>query len=392
MLASYVRGDFPGLARYRAYLNTAALGLVPRDPLNEYVRASLLLGEDPLGVEGGIVERLREAEWLLERLYRLPRGEIAWGESTTHMILRVATAALRHLGSRDIVVGEEEFPGVVYALASWCRGNGCRVHTHVTLLATTTGWSQAEALDHPVVVASSVTWVTGYRLDASRLARRIHKLGGALVLDAIQHAGALPLEPLLEADALCASSKKWLLAPHSGLAFCRVHPRLHGAIPEYYGLNNVDVGDRNRFWLDPWKSLEPPEPVAGAWRFNAPSGIGVLAVEALVGVLRYLSRVPVEAVEDHIHALHHALLDLLEDAGIGYHGLPREKWSGIVLVETGLEPPGELELARRLASQGISVSARGQAGKHGIRVSLHLYNSLDDLEELVEALRRLLHR
>jgi len=383
MLSSYVRGDFPGVGKYRAYLNTAAVGLVPRPARDALVPHLMLLSEDPLGVGGGLGERLESAALLLERLYGVPSGEVAWGESTTHMIARAAVAAA---GSGEIAVTPMEFPGVVYALETLCRRVGCRVRV--------AGGGEPEealleALDAGarVVVASSVFWVTGRALDVGRVAARARRLGAYTIVDAIQHVGAAPLRGALEADALCASTKKWLLAPHSGIAFCRVRPSLYEAEPPWYSLGNVELGDRQRYWADPWKRLEePPEPARGPARFNAPSGLGYEAA-AFEETLRYLSQVPVEAVEEHVLMLRRHLVELLEDRGVGVHPVPRGRESGIVLVETGLPWEAEVELARELARRGVSVSARGQAGVHGVRVSLHMYNSPGDVEELVGLLQ-----
>ena len=389
MLSSYVRGDFPGLGRYRVYLNTAAVGLVPRPARDALVQRLMVFSEDPLGVESGIVESLRQIEALLEMLYGIPQGEVAWGESTTHMIARIAVAAA---GGGTIAVTEHEFPGVVYALRTYCGSVGCRV----IIARGEPEEALEEALDGgaDVLVASSVFWVTGRRLDVARLAGKARRRGAYLVVDAIQHLGALPADALLEADAFCASSKKWLLAPHSGLAFCRVSRRLvESAQPPWAGLNNMNVGDRNLFWLDPGKRLDTLPPLRGdAWRFNAPSGIGYLQVAGLEETLRYLSQIPVEAVYEHIMMLRRHLVELLEDAGIGYYRVPEGLESGIILVETGLPPQGDMSVAKILASRGVSVSARGQAGLHGLRVSLHMYNSLRDVDVFVEELRTALSR
>ncbi len=393
MLSSYVRGDFPGLARFRAYLNTAAEGLVPRPARDALVRHLMLFSEDPVGVGASLPERLEEAGRLVERAYGLPASGLAWGESTTHMIVRAAMTALAASGGGGVAVTPMEFPGVTYALASACRRAGCRL-----VVAEGEG-SPEEALvaavenGASVVVASSVFWVTGYALDVPWLARRVERLGGFLVVDAIQHLGALPSTQLAEADAACASPKKWLLAPHSSTALCYVGRRLieaPGAEPPWYSLNNVDLGDRQRFWLDPWKRIsEPPPPSRSPSMLNAPSGLHYLSAAALEETLRYLSMIPVEAVYEHILRLRRHLVDLLEDEGLGVHPVPKGRESEIVLVETGLPPERELALARELASRGVAVSARGQAGVHGIRVSLHLYNSLRDVEVFVEELARL---
>ena len=386
-----VRDDFPGLGRFKAYLNTAAVGLPPASALESL--HGLLLGRysgDPLSAEREAGGEAARAAQLLEVLYGIPAGEIAWGESTTHMVGRLV---LSLAGPGDVVaVGEEEFPGVTFHIATWCRRLGCRVRV-------ARGWPPEEALEAAVdegarvIVASSVSWVRGWRLDVARVARYASRRGARLVVDAIQHLGALGAGDLMEADAFCASVKKWLLAPHSGVAFCRVSRRLWDAEPPGYSVPGAAVGDVQRFWADPSKDpASPPPPAPGAERFAAPSSPGYAQLVAFRLVLEYLEHLaslgagPV-AVEAHVARLRGALEDLLEDAGIGYYQAPPGRASGILLIRTGLAAGEEVELAQRLEARGVSVTARGQAGAHGIRASVHLYNTEEDLHALVEALR-----
>ncbi len=87
-------------------------------------------------------------------------------------------------------------------------------------------WTEAVlgALDERIRVVSvtHVHWTDGALLDLEAIADRAHAFGCALVIDASQSAGALPLDAgRLCPDFLVSVGYKWLLGPF-GLSFLHV--------------------------------------------------------------------------------------------------------------------------------------------------------------------------
>jgi len=379
------REDFPALLSYRAYLNTAAIGLSPRHARDMLLARVADYFLDSYGWEGRTLEELEAASRLLHDLYGFDPARVAIGESTTHMIVRAATALA---GDGVIGLSEHEFPGIVVALRSACRSLGCRVRLYRG--APEEALEEAARDGARVLVGSTVYWVTGHRLDTGRVVAAARRHGAGVVLDAIQQLGGVPVvEGDLEADALCAASKKWLLAPHSGLAVCHLSGRmLEEAEPAWYGLNNADIPDKQAYWASPDKDLEGLPALRGdGHRFTAPSGIQYLQAHALRATLEYLAGLDWPRGYRHVLELARRLADLAVDAG--FEPLPEHPAAGIVLVRTGLPHEREAGVARRLRASGIAVSHRGQAGIHGIRASVHVYNSEEDVDLFVEYLRRL---
>ncbi|MHA2097621.1 MAG: aminotransferase class V-fold PLP-dependent enzyme [Candidatus Kariarchaeaceae archaeon] len=73
------------------------------------------------------------------------------------------------------------------------------------------------------VAISSVQFSNGFRIDLEALSDLIHNHGGYLVVDAIQHVGALQFDvKRMEVDFLTVGGYKWLLAPYgTGLVYIK---------------------------------------------------------------------------------------------------------------------------------------------------------------------------
>jgi len=379
------REDFPGLLSYEAYLNTAAIGLAPRPSRDALLAAIADYFLDPYRRESETLEELDRASRLLQQLYGFDPARSAYGESTTHMMVRAATALA---GEGLIGVTEHDFPGVIVALRSACRRLGCRVGVYrgqpeEALL-------QALEEGARVLATSSVYWVTGHRLDTGRIARAARRAGAYLVVDAIQHLGGILVEEDdLEADAFCAASKKWLLAPHSGLAICHLSTRALQAEPAWYGLNNAQIPDKQAYWADPHKDLETLPPLReDAHRYTAPSGINHLQALALRTTLEYHQKLGPQNIHQHILQLARELAETAIDAGLQPH--TEKPQTGIILLHTNQPHHKEAQIAQRLRQEGYAISHRGQAGIHGIRVSIHAYNNTNDINKLITRLKQLL--
>jgi selenocysteine lyase/cysteine desulfurase len=163
------------------------------------------------------VERLRG---LFARLVGAEAEDVALVPATSYGF----AVAARNLGLGEgdvILVLAEEFPSGIYTWRSLARRSAARVVT----VAREEGqsWTDAvlSALDERVRVVSvpQVHWTDGAVLDLEAIADRTHGLGCALVIDASQSAGAMPIDVArLRPDFLISVGYKWLLGPF-GLSF-----------------------------------------------------------------------------------------------------------------------------------------------------------------------------
>jgi cysteine desulfurase/selenocysteine lyase len=117
-----------------------------------------------------------------------------------------------------------------------------------------------------------------------------------------------------------------------------------------------------------------------AERFEGGSNnyLGLFGFNASLDIIEQAS---VEEIEEHVLRLTDLLVSRLQDNG--YHILssldPKER-SGIV---SFVHPKHDsAELVQRLANSNIVVALR----EGGVRVSVHVFNSEEDIERLIEAL------
>ncbi len=379
--------DFPALGSYKAYLNTAAIGIPPRSSVEAGIRVFEAFLEDPYRADYSIASMASRVADALSRLYGVSPESVGVSVSTTECIARTA---LGLAGPGGVIgVTSMEFPGITYALSTGCGRVGCRVRMYGGGVED----AVLEAIDNgvDVVVFSSVAWVTGERPDLEKIAARAAERGVYTIVDAIQHLGALtlPPDPAGKLDMIAGAVKKWLLAPHSNTAVCIVGGRLLDETPLYYSLNNTLVEDKDAYWRDPRKDiLNPPPPRRDAHRYTIPSGLSSPSLAAAAASIEYLAGIGVEAIEEHVLSTAKKLAGILEHYDL-QPLIPRPE-SGIVTATLG-DPRRDDALSKCLQGEGVRHSVRGQASLRGLRFSVHLYNGGDDLAVLEEALGRCSH-
>ncbi len=405
MLSAYTRGDFPGLGSFQSYLNTAVVGLVPRTVRDKGLRSLLEFINNPLGKSQEALEVYNRIRILFSTLIGLGnKNNIVITNGTTDCIVSIAASLItkhyrEHREPVIIGVTNQEFPGVVYALRSLCES----LYTYcnkVVEIGGTIEWEEDAStfLDKSgrLLVASSVQWTTGYKADLGDVLSE-RRDDSYIILDTAQHFGqsSVPIY-MRRADAACGTSIKWLLMPVASLGIAYVNDRIvEEVVPLVYGLSNLEIDNIEKYYIDPSKNplIDAPILKQDATRFLPIGKPSIHAMELFLESLNYLVSISPMAVEDHIMGLRKILVEMLEDMNLREYleGYSYRSKSGIILVETGLKTLKEVELVRRLMSRGIAVSARGQSGIHGVRVSIHLYNNERDLYKFVDELKTFLN-
>jgi selenocysteine lyase/cysteine desulfurase len=221
-----------------------------------------------------------------------------------------------------------------------------------------------------VVVASSlVQSSTGYRIDAVALAAVAHEVGARLVLDGSQGLGAVAFDVGKGVDAVFGCDQKFLLGTR-GLGYLWVRDDwLESFRPLFPGWKAAD---------DPLTSFYGPKMKLSdsASRLDhAVSWFNALANRESLGIL---AEVGMQEIAAHTAGLASVLRSRLED--IGLRPLPTGPLPSPILT---IPVPHAEATRARLAESSIRAAVR--AGR--LRVSLHLYNTAEDIETLVAALR-----
>lgn len=159
--------------------------------------------------------------------------EIALGPNTSFGLFLAATLLPqvcrrdgRPLEDATLLVSDREFPANVLPWLG-LRRRGARVEIVPT---DAHGFPREDAIverlgrgDVALLAVSAVQFASGHRADLERLGAACRRMGTLFVVDAIQAAGAAPIDVrAAHVDVLACGGQKWLCAPHgSGFAYVR---------------------------------------------------------------------------------------------------------------------------------------------------------------------------
>lgn len=295
----------------------------------------------------------------------------------------LATAALNltcEAGS-SIVVLDEQFPSNVYTWQVLAEERDAAVS--FVARPQDDDWTAAiierlqELQDRCSIVAlPHCHWTDGTVIDLEQIRAQCDEIGAALVIDATQSLGALPLDVRkVRPDFLACASYKWLLGPYSS-AFLYVDPRYHGGKP-------LEQNWISRLHSEDFRGLVnyQSEYQAGAKRFDVGERSNFILMPMLVAALEQIQAWGVDNIAYTLRAM---TLEIAE----------RGRAIGLQVADDPLRAPHMLglrfdsevphDLLDTLRNANISVSCRGQS----IRVSPHLYNTGLDIERLFAVLER----
>jgi selenocysteine lyase/cysteine desulfurase len=329
------------------YLNTASFGLPPT-PAWDALQAVLADWHGGRTSWEGWGDATESARASFGRLVGLPTDRVAIGANTSSMVGLMA-ASLRD-GAR-VVSAEPEFTSLLWPFLA----QGRDIDVECVPVAELAG-AVDERTD--VVAVSAVQSSTGELVDLEAVIDAAVAHDARVVVDATQACGWLPVDAN-RIDLMACSAYKWLCSPR-GTAFMTVRPELAerltplaagwyaGEDPyaSFYGPPLRLAKDARRFDLSPaWFP----------WAGTAPA-------------LDVLLDIGVEAIHEHDLRLANRFREGL--------GLPPGD-SAIVSAEL---PEAEERL------RGTRVMAAARAGL--LRTSWHVYNTDDDVDELLRLLGR----
>ena len=303
-------------------------------------------------------------------------SSVAYGVATAAKVLPVTA------GSRVLVLQDDHASPVLEWMARSHAG-GFSVET--VRRPGNGDWTEAllTAIERPgaapVAVASfsSVHWSDGGAVDLARVAPALRSRGAALLVDATQSAGVLPLDVgALDPDFVVFPTYKWLLGPY-GRAFLYVAKRHQAGIP----LEQTSFGRRSvRAEQDVY--FKDVDYVGDARRFDMGERDHFISMEMASIGMEMVAEWGSAAIVGRLAMLTGRLADGLSAAGA-------------TLLPTRLRAPHILSLSfpkglpkgliERLAAESIYVAPR--LGR--LRISPHVYNDEADVDRFIQAFRRL---
>jgi selenocysteine lyase/cysteine desulfurase len=233
----------------------------------------------------------------------------------------------------------------------------------------------AEAIDErtALVCCTTVSYRTGHRHDVAEIARLAHAAGALCLADSYQAVGAIDFDAhALGVDFATGGTVKYLLGS-AGLGFLYVRS---GLLPALLPTQTGWFADEDIFQMD----ISDYSPAGDARRFDA----GTPPVPNIYGGLAGMSVIEeagTVAIEEHVSGLATRLIDGLEELGakVATPGDPARRGPLVCVRSTDVRA-----LVDSLAAERITCSERDS----NLRISLHLYNVEDDVDRLLDALRR----
>jgi selenocysteine lyase/cysteine desulfurase len=292
--------------------------------------------------------------------------------------IATATRNLPAQKGRSILVLDEQFPSNYYAWQRLAENNGASLK--IVPWPEDSDWTAAvlNSLTADVAIAAlpHVQWTSGGRLDLVRIGEACRKLGAALVLDLTQSLGALPFSVReVQPDFAVAASYKWLLGPYSvGLLY--VAPKWQGGMPlEENWIQRANARDFASL------ILYTGEYDAGARRFDMGERANFALLPSAVRAMNQLLQWDIAQISETAGALNRQLADAAAKLGFSAPPEPLRAPHYLSLRRKAAIPK---ELPEMLAREKVFVSVRGRS----VRVTPHLYNTVEDGERLIACLRR----
>ncbi len=287
-------------------------------------------------------------------------------------------AAARNLPVRrgqKILVLAEQFPSHVYPWRRVAREKGAEIAT--VPWPEDGDWTSAvlEQITPEVAIAAlpHTQWTSGGLLDLERIGAECRRNGTALALDLTQSLGVYPFDSArVQPDFAVAAAYKWLLSPYAtGVLY--VAPKWHCGQPVEEGWIQRD--NANRFaelirYTDGYQE--------GARRFDMGECSNFALLPGVIAAMRQLLAWGVDEIAETAGALTRRL-----EERVGMAAIP-ERWRAPHYLCLRADGVAVADLAERLAKEKIYISVRGSS----IRVTPHVYNTVDDVDRLSEILLR----
>ena len=364
------------------YLDHASIG-----PLSVRVRAALeahLLGRSE-GAVNTFFQDLELVKQCRKNLATLINAEspdrIAFFMNTSDALNVVPTGLQWSAGDR-IVVNDLEFPANVYPY--W---NLKKHGVELDILPTRDGEVTPDMIEQAItdsggrvriVSLSAVQFLSGFRADMAAIGAICKRYGVIFIVDAIQAAGAVPLDvQAMSIDALACGAQKWLMST-TGLAFLYITEELQQRV-EQANLGWISVAK-------PWDFFRYEQPLsATATRYengtlNFPGAI------ALGESVKTFLEIGVSNIERHLQMLTQLLMDGLCENPAFTHvtDFAPERRAGIVSATLADQASGDA-LCEKFLQRNITISLRD--GR--LRFAPHCYNTAEEIAQTLDVVRDL---
>ena len=362
-----VRSLYPLLAE-RAYLFSGGLA-----PASTRTREAIKkFADEVMNDPGDRYERLDEEYLIIRRLF----AQLI-GADDDEIVITDCTGAGSNLAvemldgspAANVVLDEGGYPSSVFP---WMLPT--KKHIELRIVAPRAGVVHIDDLagavdDNTIAVSiSHVSEMTGFRHDLDALGTLAADHGAALVVDAMQSAGAVQIDVHRSGvHFLACGAMKWLLGS-SGVGFLFVDRRYLDRLPPHAGL----MGFAHE--AGPWAERTlTPKPGADRFRLGAPNLIGLAATTPGLEILLETTMPQVERRVLDLTA--YCISELLARGLTLFTPEPEHLRAGIVAIE--------LENANEVSRLMTKRAVDGWSYGNMLRVDPHIFNNQADIDRFL---------
>lgn len=375
MVDNKVRELFPHLKTGQVYFNHAAIGpwcTLVLDRISEYMKDR----------SGERVENyssfLNWSSGAKEKLGRLIGSEtdrIAWIDNVSNGLNILARGLNWKTGDR-VIINDIEFPSNVYPFL-----NLKQFGVEIDIVKSGNGIIDPETIINSVtprtriISISLVQFLSGYRADIDLLGEFCRSRGIIFCVDAIQATGVVGLDVVKsKVDFLCGGTQKWLMASQ-GLSYIYVTEELQERITQSsVGWTSVE---------NAWNLLDYDlklKKTAERFQNGTVNALGVAAFDA---VLELFTGLGIKSIESAILNNTKYFIRKLKEIGIEpiLKDVSEKNLAGIVT----FRHQDSDRIFEELQKRKIFAAAR----EGMIRFSPHFYNTFDEIDRVVDELRKI---
>ncbi len=389
--------NFPALGlhtqnRSLAYLDNAATTLKPQSVIDALLQ---YYGEYPANIHRGTYamsvrasQAFEEARQALHKYFNVEEGTIIFTAGTTHGINMTAASLGRNLSAKDSIllsIFEHHSNLLPWKMLSETRGTTLhQVSIRKNGMLDEADFYRILEEERPTIVAlTGMSNVTGYVPDLPNLIQAAHDVGAIVVLDGAQYAGHQhPDLSALDCDVFCCSGHKLYGPTGIGVLYAKSE-LLEQYQPVHYGGGMIE-------WVHgtEYKLARLPERLEG----GTPHVAGAIGLHAAI---EYIETIGLQSIIEHEHRLLQYLVEHLQE--LDYVRIVGNNEHCTSICSFNVEGVHSHDVGSMLDSLGVAV----RVGHHcaqplvdywnisgTIRASLAVYNSIADVEKLIEGIQR----
>lgn len=368
----HIRDLFPITRNYnfQNHAGVAPLCAPAAKAMHEYVDRLLEFGD----VRSGFYRHAEHVRKSCSELINATPEEVTFVKNTTEGIGWVANGLNWKTGD-NVVTTNVEFPANIYPWMG-LAARGVKLKMVPEENGRTPADRIADAIDSHtrVVTVSAVQYASGYRTDLAYLGRVCKEKGVLFCVDAIQALGVFPIDVrAMNIDFLSSDGHKWLCGPE-GCGLFYINRELLGhlrpVIAGWMGMKNaLDFGNYQFEFVDSAKRFD-----LGSYNLAGIYGLGA-AVDLLLAI-------GIERVSSRVLMLTDRLVQGLRDKGYRVVSSRRPgEASGIVSFISDLH---DLEQVRQHLEAEYRIVTAFREKR--LRASPHIYNTPEEIDQLVEVL------